>query len=89
MHKVNYITKTVKKAAHSLHHLEKSFYLGKKNLYKYYILAYKYKNLFECRHVGWLQVQDGSKLSTRGVPIWVFGMYRYPILVPPKEADNR
>ena len=24
-----------------------------------------------------------------GVPMWVFGMYRYPILMPPKEANNQ
>ena len=28
-------------------------------------------------------------LNIRAVPIWVFGMYRYPICIPPKEADNR
>ena len=28
-------------------------------------------------------------LYIRGVLIWVFGMYRYLILMPPKEADNR
>ena len=29
-----------------------------------------------------------SPLTTRVVPIWVFGMYRYPIWIPPKEADK-
>ena len=27
--------------------------------------------------------------ATRAVPIWVFGMYQYPIWIPPKETDNR
>ena len=33
--------------------------------------------------------ESQNALATRGVPMWGFGMYQYPILMPPKEANNQ